>query len=93
MSALSNAAGVGGGAIWVPLFHTLLPLTVKQAAALSHAAICGGAVGAVSASLWRRHPLHPARPLVDFPLALTVGPALAVGVSFGVLANMLLPAW
>jgi uncharacterized membrane protein YfcA len=45
VSALSNAAGVGGGALFVPLFTVALRLSIKQAAALSQAVISGGALG------------------------------------------------
>lgn len=93
VSALSNAAGVGGGAIFVPLFNVLLGFPIKTAAALSQAVICGGAIGSVAYSLGRRHPKAPARPLIDFDLALTIGPALLLGVSAGVLANIALPSW
>lgn len=45
VSALSNATGVGGGAIFVPLFNVLLLLPIKLATALSQAVIAGGALG------------------------------------------------
>ncbi len=45
VSALSNAAGVGGGAIFVPLFNVLLQFPIKAATALSQAVITGGALG------------------------------------------------
>lgn len=46
IAALSNAAGVGGGAIFVPLFAVLLGFSVKLSTALSQAVITGGALGA-----------------------------------------------
>ncbi|KAL4443802.1 hypothetical protein ABPG75_011539 [Micractinium tetrahymenae] len=93
VSALSNAAGVGGGAIFVPLFNVLLLFPIKLATALSQAAIAGGALGSVAYCLGRRHPHDPASPLIDFNLALTLAPPLLLGVSCGVLLNIALPSW
>lgn len=93
MAALSNAAGVGGGAVFVPLFCILLSMDIKAASALSQAAIAAGAAGSVACSMTRRHPEHPATPLIAFDLALALLPLLLLGVSCGVLLNLALPAW
>lgn len=93
VSALSNAAGVGGGAIFVPLFNVLLLFPIKAATALSQAVITGGALGSVSYSLGRRHPNAATSPLIDFDLALVLAPPLLLGVSCGVLLNIALPSW
>jgi hypothetical protein len=91
VAALSNAAGVGGGAIFVLLFVALLDLPVKEATALSQAVITGGALGSVAYCISRRHPRNSSRPLIDFDLALTLTPSR--GVNAGVLLNAALPSW
>lgn len=93
VAALSNAAGVGGGAVFVPLFCILLSMDIKAASALSQAAIAAGAAGSVACSLTRRHPAHPTAPLIAFDVALALLPLLLLGVSCGVLINLALPAW
>lgn len=93
VSALSNAAGVGGGAVFVPLFHTALGFSIKLSTALSQAVITCGALGSVAYSLGRRHPTAPNHTLIDFDLALSLAPALLLGVSTGVLLNLALPTW
>ena len=93
VAALSNAAGVGGGAIFVPLFVALLAFPVKEATALSQAVITGGALGSVSYCISRSHPRDSQRPLIDFDLALVLTPSLLWGVNAGVLLNSVLPSW
>ena len=58
VSALSNAAGVGGGALFVPLFNALLGLPIKGATALSQAVITGGALGEACGRGGREQPLQ-----------------------------------
>ncbi|KAK9808079.1 hypothetical protein WJX73_003368 [Symbiochloris irregularis] len=92
-ASVSIAAGVGGGAFFVPLFSVLLQFTVKGATALSQASITGGALSGVACLLLRRHPLNPSKHLIDFDLALMLTPMLLLGVSMGVLANAIFPNW
>eukprot|EP00887_Chlorella_sp_A99_P003711 scaffold7.g3711.t1 len=92
-AALANSAGVGGGAFIVPLFYTVLHLPIKDATALSQAAITGGALGAVLCSYGQRHPSDGRRPLIDYELALITTPTLLLGCTSGVLVNQLLPNW
>lgn len=92
-AAVSIAAGVGGGAFFVPLFNVLLQFSVKGATALSQASITGGAMSGVACLLLRRHPLDESKTLIDFDLALMLTPVLLLGVSVGVLANAIFPTW
>ena len=87
------ASGVGGGAVYVPLFDAVLGLGVKRAAALSQVAISCGALAGVAVLLTRTHPADPASPLIDLELAPVLTPSVLLGSSLGVLANLLLPSW
>ncbi|CAK0779361.1 hypothetical protein CVIRNUC_004754 [Coccomyxa viridis] len=93
IGSVATAAGVGGGAFFVPLFNILLNFSVKGAMALSQAVIAGGAIAGVAVTLHKNHPHDPARPLMDFDIALMLLPFLLLGVSLGVLANVLFPNW
>ncbi|KAK9846325.1 hypothetical protein WJX81_001511 [Elliptochloris bilobata] len=92
VSALANAAGVGGGAFFVPLFQVVLGLTIKEATVLSQAAIAGGALSGSLFSLFRGHP-DDARALLDFRMALVLMPVLLLGTSVGVMLNRTFPDW
>ena len=83
VSAVASSAGIGGGAILVPLFNLLLGFSIQMATTLSQAAILGGSVGAVGFSLTRRHPTDRRKRLIDFALAKVLMPSLLLGVSLG----------
>ena len=70
--------------------HTLRPgmlAGVKGAMALSQAVIAGGAIAGVAVTLHKKHPHDPARPLMDFDIALMLLPFLLLGVSLGYAAH------
>ncbi|DBA90206.1 TPA: hypothetical protein ACH3X1_003508 [Trebouxia sp. C0004] len=93
VGALSTAAGAGGGALFVPLFNSLLEFSVKDSAAISQAIITGGAIAGASFALFQTHPQHPDRPLIQFDLALLLIPSLLLGTSMGVILNHMIPVW
>eukprot|EP00884_Botryococcus_braunii_P000942 jgi/Botrbrau1/10849/Bobra.0025s0027.1 len=89
----ATAAGVGGGAFYVPLFNILLQFSVKGSMALSQAAIAGGALAGVLLYMFKHHPTDPTKHIIDFDLALMLTPSMLLGVAVGVLANTLFPSW
>lgn len=91
MAALANSAGIGGGLFWVPLFNALLQFPVKYAAALSQSCVAAGTVGASCFSIMQRNPIDKSRPMIDYSLSLVLMPALVLGMSIGVLLNIILP--
>jgi len=93
LGSAATASGVGGGAMYVPLFDAVLGLGVKRATALSQVCIACGALAGVASLLARTHPADPSRTLIDLPLAALMTPAVLLGVSTGVLANLLLADW
>ncbi|MEW5296758.1 MAG: hypothetical protein WDW36_000016 [Sanguina aurantia] len=93
VGALANAAGVGGGAIYIPLFHVIVGFALKPSTVLSQAVITAGAIISVGLKLPNRHPAFPQASLIDFTIVLALTPILLVGVSAGVLLNVLLAEW
>lgn len=83
IGSIASAAGVGGGAFFVPLFNFLLGFTVKGATSLSQATITGGSLAAVAISMTKTHPVDPTKPLIDYTLSLLLLPVLLLGVSLG----------
>lgn len=75
--------GIGGGAFYVPLFNALLGFGLKEATALSQAVITGGALASVPIAAIGRHPADPAKPLLDYDMALMLTPVILFGVSVG----------
>ncbi|GFR46014.1 hypothetical protein Agub_g7493, partial [Astrephomene gubernaculifera] len=93
VGAVATAAGVGGGALFNPIFNVLVGFALKPSTALSQACITAGSLAALSANLYRQHPTAPGESLIDFRLMVMLTPVLLVGVGAGVLLNVMLPSW
>eukprot|EP00754_Rhynchopus_humris_P020425 Rhum_TRINITY_DN14698_c15_g10::Rhum_TRINITY_DN14698_c15_g10_i1::g.110168::m.110168 len=85
-------AGIGGGALLVPMFLLVLGWHVSNAVPLSNATIFGNAIANIIINFPLRHPTAD-RPLVDFDLALVLIPMELTGSLVGVLLNILFPQW
>ncbi|GLI67499.1 hypothetical protein VaNZ11_011674, partial [Volvox africanus] len=83
IGAVATAAGVGGGAIYIPLFNALVGFALKPSTALSQACITASSLAALTTNLPRTHPGMTEAPLIDFPLMLMLTPMLLVGVGIG----------
>lgn len=93
VSALSLSAGVGGGGILTPIFNVILGLKIKNATALSQVAIATSGLGSAVFNLATSHPENPRKSLADLVIASKMAPSLLLGVSFGVLFNLIAPGW
>lgn len=91
ISGLANAVGIGGGLFWVPLFNALLGFSVSAAAAMSQCLVATGTLGATVYSILLRHPSFYSKPLIEYPLSALLMPALVLGISIGVLLNIIAP--
>ncbi|GBG26388.1 Sulfite exporter TauE/SafE family protein 3 [Hondaea fermentalgiana] len=90
---LAGASGVGGGAIYVPLYITLFGL-VYEAIPLSKAAVCGAALAFFVfnvATPVPRTTKHANRFAYD--VVMVMEPATLLGTVFGVLASRMCPYW
>ncbi len=80
IGSLATTAGVGGGAIFIPLFQALVGFPLKESTALSQALITAGSFVSVAMNILSPSPVDPQKPLIDFPLVLLLAPMLLVGV-------------
>ncbi|CAI6008516.1 unnamed protein product [Closterium sp. NIES-65] len=92
-AALANAGGVGGGGLFVPLFNLLLGYDAKTSTALSKSMIMGGAIASACFNAGLRHPTNNHRSLIDFSIARLMQPMLLLGISIGVMCNVVFPPW
>ncbi|CAM6127248.1 unnamed protein product [Calypogeia fissa] len=92
-AALSSAGGLGGGGLFVPLFNLLLQFDAKTSAALSNFMILGGSVSNLWLNLQQHHPHARNKPLIDFDVVLLLQPNMLLGISTGVILNVVLPEW
>jgi hypothetical protein len=93
ISAAGSIAGVGGGALFVPVFQALVGFGLKDATALSQAIITAGSLVSFIINFFKASPTHPSIPLIDWPLCAVLAPMSLAGVGIGVLLNSILPSY
>uniref|UniRef100_A0A804MMV4 Sulfite exporter TauE/SafE family protein n=2 Tax=Zea mays TaxID=4577 RepID=A0A804MMV4_MAIZE len=91
-AACGSVGGVGGGGIFVPMLALIVGFDPKSSTAISKCMIMGGSVSTVYYNLKRKHPSLD-MPLIDYDLALLMQPMLMLGVSIGVIFNVIFPDW
>jgi uncharacterized membrane protein YfcA len=88
--SLAAGAGVGGGGLFVPIYAILLGVGGKPAVPLSKCTILGAAIGNFVDISRARHPTAE-RPLIDYEVSTFMQAGELLGVTIGVLLNLLLP--
>ncbi|KAG2634581.1 hypothetical protein PVAP13_2NG178200 [Panicum virgatum] len=91
-AACGSVGGVGGGGIFVPMLALIIGFDPKSSTAISKCMIMGGSVSTVYYNLKLKHPTLD-MPLIDYDLALLMQPMLMLGVSMGVIFNVIFPNW
>ncbi|KAK4267446.1 hypothetical protein QN277_024225 [Acacia crassicarpa] len=91
-AAFGTVGGVGGGGIFVPMLKLIIGFDAKSATAMSKCMITGGAGAAVLYNLKQRHPTKDL-PMIDYDLALLFQPVLVLGISIGVILNVVFADW
>ncbi|PKA64334.1 hypothetical protein AXF42_Ash009555 [Apostasia shenzhenica] len=91
-AAFGSVGGVGGGGIFVPMLTLIIGFDPKSSTALSKCMITGAAASTVYYNLRLRHPALDT-PLIDYDLALLFQPMLMLGISIGVIFNVIFPDW
>ncbi|XP_015698332.1 sulfite exporter TauE/SafE family protein 2-like [Oryza brachyantha] len=93
-AAFSSAGGVGGGSLYVPILNIVTGLSLKTATSFSTFMVTGGTLSNVLYTLiiLRGHE-KGGQPLIDCDIAVVSQPCLLLGVSVGVICNVMFPEW
>ncbi|KAK9130931.1 hypothetical protein Sjap_011418 [Stephania japonica] len=91
-AAFGSVGGVGGGGIFVPMLTLIIGFDPKSSTALSKCMIMGAAGSTVYYNLKLRHPTLD-MPIIDYDLALLFQPMLMMGISIGVIFNVVFADW
>ncbi|KAK1317599.1 hypothetical protein QJS10_CPA05g01134 [Acorus calamus] len=91
-AALGSVGGVGGGGIFVPMLTLIIGFDPKSSTAMSKCMIMGAAISTVYYNLRQRHPTMDL-PIIDYDLALLFQPMLMLGISIGVVLNVIFADW
>ncbi|XP_051186890.1 sulfite exporter TauE/SafE family protein 3 [Lolium perenne] len=91
-ASFGSVGGVGGGGIFVPMLTLIIGFDPKSSTAMSKCMITGAAVSTVYYNLKLKHPTLD-MPMIDYDLALLIQPMLMLGISIGVIFNVIFPDW
>ncbi len=89
-SAVSNAGGIGGGGLLVPILILILKFSTQEAIPLSKLMIFTGAITAFFMGLRNKHPHRNGIPL-DLNVGGLLVPMLLFGTMVGVTLNKVMP--
>jgi uncharacterized membrane protein YfcA len=89
-SAISNAGGIGGGGLLIPILILLINFATQEAIPISKLMIFTGAVTAFAMGLKNKHPYRNGIPL-DINVAGLLVPMLLFGTMVGVSLNKVMP--
>lgn len=92
-ASFSSVGGIGGGGLFVPILTLVLDFESRTAAALSSFMVLGGSFANVIFCVRKRHPTIDHKPLIDYDAALLLQPNSLLGVSLGVIFNVMFPDW
>lgn len=92
-ASICSAGGIGGGGLFIPIFNLLLLFDAKTSAALSNFVILGGSMANLIWNLPQSHPLLPHKPVISYDVALILQPNMLLGISLGVICNVMFPSW
>ncbi|KAK1280229.1 hypothetical protein QJS04_geneDACA019820 [Acorus gramineus] len=86
-SSISSAGGVGGGALFLPILNLVAGLDLKKATTFSAFMVTGGSISNVMYNMCFK------KSLIDYDIALLSQPCMLLGVSVGVISNVVFPEW
>lgn len=90
-AAISSAGGIGGGGLFIPILTVVAGFDLKTASAYSAFMVTGGSIANVGSQVFARR--RGGKPLIDYDIALLSEPCMLLGVSCGVICNLMFPEW
>lgn len=91
-SALSNAGGIGGGGLLVPILILYLNFTTKEAIPISKLMILTGSLTAFIMGIHNKNPFRDAT-AIDYNIVIILVPLVLFGTMIGVTLNKIFPPW
>ncbi|KAL5579165.1 hypothetical protein UlMin_011607 [Ulmus minor] len=92
-ASISSAGGVGGGGLFIPILTIVAGVDLKTASSFSAFMVTGASIANVICNLVSASHKFGGKPLVDFDIALLSQPSMLLGVSIGVICNLVFPEW
>ncbi|KAK2990994.1 hypothetical protein RJ640_005476 [Escallonia rubra] len=92
-ATISSAGGIGGGGLFIPILTIVAGLDLKTASSFSAFMVTGGSVANVVYFMFITSPKYGGKALIDYDIALLSQPFMLLGVSIGVVCNIVFPEW
>lgn len=92
-ASISSAGGIGGGGLFIPILALVAGLDLKTASSFSAFMVTGGSVANIICNLCLTSPKLGGKSLIDYDIALLSQPFMLLGVSTGVICNLVFPEW
>jgi uncharacterized membrane protein YfcA len=93
-TVFASAAGIGGGAVLVPLFTLIGKFTEHEAIPLALSTVFGASLFSTFGTyIWEKHPIVPHRPRIAYDVVTVLMPATLLGTTTGVFLNKICPNW
>ncbi|KAL8512047.1 hypothetical protein ACS0TY_018489 [Phlomoides rotata] len=89
-AAISSAGGIGGGGLFIPILTVVAGFDLKMASAYSAFMVTGGSIANVGSQIFAK---RSGKSLIDYDIALLSEPCMLLGVSCGVICNLMFPEW
>lgn len=86
-ASISSAGGIGGGGLFIPILTIVAGLDLKTASSFSAFMVTGGSIASVGCNF------ISGKNLIDYDIALLMEPCMLLGVSVGVICNIVFPEW
>lgn len=91
-SALSNAGGVGGGGLVIPILLLMFKFYTHEAIPISKLTIFTGAITSFLLGFKQKHPYRKAI-TIDYNIPYLIVPMLLFGTMVGISLNKVMPPW
>jgi uncharacterized membrane protein YfcA len=88
---LSSAAGVGGGALNVPILYNIFGFSYHQSVVLSLCTLLGNYISQFALNIDKRHPSKQSKPLIYWDAVLILLPSELGGSNLGVILSEIIP--
>ncbi|THU48725.1 hypothetical protein C4D60_Mb06t02040 [Musa balbisiana] len=93
-ASVSSAGGVGGGSLFLPILNLVAGLDLKAATTYSAFMVTGGSIANVLCNLFFTSVgTEATNPPINYEIALLSQPSMLLGVSLGVISNIMFPEW
>ncbi|CAM8909865.1 unnamed protein product [Rhodiola kirilowii] len=93
-ATISSAGGIGGGGLYLPILTIVAGLSLKTASSFSAFMVTGGSIANVVYYLYiSSGSMAGRKALIDYDVAILSQPCMLLGVSIGVICNVMFPEW